>query len=96
MGPVQGSEKVKKLARELLVARGAELVEAVKVVTKAKSGEARSQVLEVLETAVEIAYKSYFATGKVAFLEKIPRLTRAYEKILAGGNMKLQIVAELV
>ncbi len=95
LAPVGGSEKLKRLARGLLTARGAELVETAKVVAKAKAGETKKQALEVLEIAIEMAYKSFFATGKVAFLQKLPKLLAAYENIANGGNIKLQIVANL-
>lgn len=95
-GPVVGSEKNKRLARRLLTSSGAELTEVAKEVAKARTGEVRGQAFEVLEIAVEIAYKSYFKTGKRAFLLKIPRLIRAYENIAQGGNIKLQIVGNMV
>lgn len=95
LGPVAGSEKMKKLARSLLTTSGAGLVETAKAVAKAKAGETKKQALEVLEIAIEMSYKSYFATGKQAFLTKLEKLLVAYENIARGGNIKLQIVASL-
>lgn len=91
---VQGEEPAKELARRLLTARGAALVTVASDITKQKDG-VQQRSLEVLGIAVEMAYKSYFATQKPAFLEKIPKLIKAYEKIQRGGNIKLQIVANL-
>ena len=91
---IAGNEKQKALARRLITAQGSELVEAVAELTKKREGVQR-YALEVLAIAVEMAYKSYLATRKAGFLAKIPGLTRAYEDIAVGGNIKLQIVAEL-
>lgn len=93
--PVAGSEKIKKLARGMLTARGGEVVELAKTIAKARSGEMQKQALETVELAIEIAYKSYFATGNEKFLVVIPKLVRIYENISRGGNIKLQIVAGL-
>ncbi len=95
LAPVSGNERLKKLARKLLTAKGAELVETAKTVAKAKSGETKKQALTVLAIAIEMSYKSYFATKKPAFLTKLPKLLAAYHNIAVGGNIKLQIVANL-
>ena len=91
--PVQGSEQMKTWARKLL--RGEDLVTTAKAIAKAKAGGVQAQAFEVLEIAVEMAYKSYFLTQNRAFLRRITQLTTAYENIAAGGNVKLQIVANL-
>ena len=91
--PVQGSEQMKTWARKLL--RGEDLVATAKAIAKAKAGGVQAQAFEVLEIAVEMAYKSYFLTQNRAFLRRITQLTTTYENIAAGGNVKLQIVANL-
>lgn len=88
-------EKTKALSKRLLAAKQAELVELADELTRKKDG-VRAEVLRVLETAVEMAYKTYLATGKEVFLAKIEKLIAAYEAVSKNGNIKLQIVANLV
>lgn len=94
LGKVAGDERQKDLARQLLKARPAELVALAAEITKKKDG-VQQWALEVLALTVEMAYKSYFATKNPAFLAKLPKIMAAYEKIALGGNIKLQIVANL-
>lgn len=56
----------------------------------------RDEVLKITRTALELAYKSYFLTKNPAFIKKIPRLLRLEENLRGNGNIKLQLVANLV
>lgn len=61
-----------------------------------KSGKkSRPEILQILNTTVELSYKSYFKTGKTVFLKKIPALIAAYDNIRANGHIKLQLTAHL-
>lgn len=91
---VTGSEEAKALARQLLAARGADLVALAQEITKKKDG-VQQRALEVLGLAIEMAYKTYLQNMRPAFLAKLPRLLTAYENIARGGNIKLQIVGNL-
>lgn len=92
--PIPGDEHAKNLARALLTAKDAALVPLAQDLTKTKDNP-KAHTLNVLRLAIEIAYKSYFRTANPAFLDRLERLIATYEKIASGGNLKLQIVANL-
>ena len=92
--PIEADSKIKELAKELLVAKNADLAELANKITK-KRENVRQFTLDVLNTAIEMAYKSYFLTKKPVFLEKVSRLIIAYENIAKNGHIKLHLVADL-
>lgn len=91
---IEASEEVKTLARELLSADERGKVALADKLAKHKGG-ARAYTLEVLDTAIEMAHKSYFATGKSAFLKKLTGLLRCEDCIARNGHIKLHLVADL-
>ena len=93
-GAIAADEKVKDLAKRLMVARPAELVGLAEEVAKKKDG-VRAYALEVLGAAIEMLYKSYFITGKEVFVQKLPKFLAAYEGVSKNGHVKLQIVSNL-
>ena len=88
-------EKTKLLAKRLLVAKPTDLVGLAEELTK-KKDSVRDNTLKILAVTIEMAYKSYFLTGKPAFLNKIPKLILAYENISQNGHIKLHLVADLI
>lgn len=92
---IVADDKVKVLAKRILAATSDDLVGLAEEIAAKKEG-AREFALEVLGVAIEMAYKSYFLTGKKAFLSKIPRLIEAYENISRNGHIKLHLVADLI
>ena len=94
-GDIKADEKVKALAKRLIVARPGDLIGLAEEITKKKDG-VRSFSLEVLAVAIEMLYKSYFITGKDVFVKKIPKFLRTYENIEKNGHIKLQLVADLL
>jgi hypothetical protein len=51
--------------------------------------------MSVLETTIEMLYKSYFITKKEIFVKKIARFLEAYENLDKNGHIKLHLVADL-
>ena len=92
---IQADEKVKNIAKKMITAGGIELVEIAEEIKKRKEG-VRDYALAVVGVAIEMLYKSYFITGKEMFLMKIPKFLSAYEGVKQNGNVKLQIVANLI
>jgi len=92
--PIEADKKVKDLAKKLLVAKNADLVGLAEQITK-KRDNVRQFTLDVLGTAIEMAYKSYFLTNKQIFLDKATKLIVAYENINKNGHIKLHLVADL-
>lgn len=93
-GAIKADEKVKTLAKRLMVAKPGELVGVAEEIAKKKDG-VRAYALEILGTAIEMLYKTYFLTGKEAFVQKLPKFLAAYEGIAKNGHVKLQIVSNL-
>ena len=87
-------EKVKDLAKRLMIAKPADLLGLAEEIAKKKDG-VRAYAMEVLGAAIEMLYKSYFITGKEVFVQKIPKFLAAYEGISRNGHVKLQIVSNL-
>lgn len=93
-GEINADEKVKDLAKRLMMAKPADLVSLAEEITKKKDG-VRAYALEVLGVAIEMLYKTYFLTGKDVFAKKLPQFLAAYEGISRNGHIKLQIVSNL-
>ncbi len=91
---ISADEKVKSLAKKLMVAKPSELVGISEEITKKKDG-VREFSLEVVGTAIEMLYKSYFLTNKEVFLKKLPGFLKLYEALSKNGHVKLQIVSNL-
>lgn len=89
------TEKILNEAKLLLSASPAKTFQLVENWTSKTAKKSRSEILQILNTAVELAYKSYFKTGKSVFLKKIPEFIATYENIKANGHIKLQLVAHL-
>lgn len=94
-GSIHADVKVKDLAKRLMVAKSTELVGLAEEITKKKDG-VRNYALEVVGTAIEMLYKSYYITGKDVFVRKLPKFLMLYEHLMQNGHIKLQIVASLV
>ena len=91
---IETNERIKDLAKRLMVAKGVGLVDIAEEISEKKDG-VRAYAMEILGVAIEMMYKSYFLNQKKVFIEKIPKFLQAYEGILRNGNVKLQIVANL-
>ena len=91
---IVADNKIKELAKKLLVAKGSELVATAEEIAKKKDG-VRAYALEVLGVAIEMLYKTYYITGKDVFVKKIPKFLAAYEGVNRNGHVKLQIVSNL-
>ena len=94
-GEIKADEKVKALAKRLIVAKPGDLVGLAEEITKKKDG-VRGFCLEVLAVAIEMLYKSYFITDKEIFVKKIPKFLKTYENIERNGHIKLHLVADLL
>lgn len=86
-------EKVMKLAKRLLVAEGVELIKIGEEINKDK--EKRELGLMVVETAIELLFKTYLIRGQEKFLVKLPKLMDLHKNLALNGNLKLHFVADL-
>ena len=94
-GVIHVDDKTKEVAKQLLVAKGVDLVNLAEKISKKKETP-RAYALSVVGAAVEMLYKSYYLTGKEIFLKKLPRFLELYDNLSRNGHIKLHIVAELL
>ena len=93
-GPIDADDKIMDIAKRLLVAKPADLPGLAEEISKSKDG-VKQKALNILGTAIEVLYKSYYKTGKDIFIKKLPKFLTAYENIDKNGHVKLHIVADL-
>ena len=92
--PPQSKEKVIAVAKKLIAATPRDLPALAAELTKSKT-QPRQQALEIVGTAIELLYKSYFKTKNSKFLSKLPNFLTLYDNIEKNGHIKLHIVADL-
>lgn len=95
--PVEADETIKKYAKQIISASDNNLVSLVNDITKDKSYKKNSRnfVLQIVDTAIEISYKSFFATNNPLFLKKLAKLLVLYDNLKQNGHIKLHLVADL-
>ena len=93
--PIEVDEKIKKLAKELITARPADLLK-ISTEISGKKTNSRDFALSVIGTAIEILYKSFFKTKNEKFLKKLPNLLELYSNIENNGHIKLHFVADML
>lgn len=91
--PIEVKDEIKTLAKSIITAKPKDLVIIAEEIAKKKD---RNFALEVLKTAIEICFKSYFKTEKNIFIQKMPGIIKAYENIEINGNIKLHLVADMI
>ncbi len=93
--PIVADDKVKELAKQLITVSTAKLLALAEDISKKKDNP-RAYALAITGTAIEILYKTYFATGQEKFLKKLPHLLKLYDNLSANGHIKLHIVADML
>ncbi|MBR3319625.1 hypothetical protein IKG06_03960 [Candidatus Saccharibacteria bacterium] len=93
--PVVVDDKIKELAKRLIVANTKQLIELANELSK-KKDNTREYAMKVVATAIEITYKTYFAANQEKFLNKLPNLLTLYENLQKNGHVKLHIVADML
>ena len=101
--PPKVTADVMDLAKRLLVVDRITLPTLIEEITKKstknttnKQENDKAFTLKIIETTIELAYKSYFKTQNILFLKKIEGLSIAYQNIQKNGNKKLQLIANLI
>lgn len=87
--------KILALAKKMISANPTTLIEISTELSKNKT-KPRDQALEVVATVIELLYKSYFKTGNVKFLTKLPDFLKLHENLTNNGHLKLHLVADLL
>ncbi len=101
--PPKVTADVMNLAKRLLVVDKMTLPALIEEITKKSTKNATNKqendkafTLKIIETTIELTYKSYFKTQNILFLKKIEGLSTAYQNIQKNGNKKLQLIANLI
>lgn len=92
--PPHAKERTIAMAKKLIAANTKDLPGLATELTKNKT-QPRQQVLEIVGTAIELLYKSYFKTKNVRFLDKLPKFLLLYDNLNKNCHIKLHIVADL-
>lgn len=83
------------LAKSLLTTNSKQLIPLAEDLHKTKNN-ARQRTLDILDIAIELAYKSYFKTFDAKWLKKLTQLTTAYDCVKRNGHIKLQLIANML
>lgn len=95
--PPAVDEQTLSLAKRLLTVAPRDVPALAEELTNVKLfKKPREPLILITATAIELAYKSYFITKNPAFIQKIPRLLKLESALKGNGNLKLQIVANLI
>lgn len=87
--------KILALAKKLISANPSTLIEISAELAKNKT-RPREQAIEVVSAVIELLYKSYFKTGNIKFLTKLPNFIKLHENLTNNGHLKLHLVADLL
>ena len=87
--------KAKEEARAYISATPDQLVEIADKINKLKEGK-REKALELVHNSIELVYKSYFITGNDKLLAKLEKLLKTEAALNGFGNIKLQLVANML
>lgn len=90
--------EILKLAKDYIaMTPNTSLVSFADKIAKSKpAGSGRQKALDMLDAAITLLYKSYFATSNTQFLKKLENLLATEEAIRQNGNVKLQLIAGVV
>ena len=87
--------KAKDEARAYISATPDQLVQIADKINKLKEGK-REKALELVRNSIELVYKSYFITGNDKMLAKLEKLLKTEAALTGYGNIKLQLVANML
>ena len=95
--PVAADSNIKFYAKRIITARTSDLLPIYNDFSKEKEFKKNSRLYleNVIDAAIEIAYKSFFKTGKLQFIKKIEALIILQESLKRNGHLKLHFVADL-
>ena len=90
--------EILKLAKDYIaMTPSTSLVAFADKIAKSKpAGSGRQKALDMLDAAITLLYKSYFATSNPQFLKKLENLLATEEAIRQNGNVKLQLIAGVI
>lgn len=94
LAPPTTTKPIQDLAKRLITATPRELPDIANTIHKHTDN--RIFALNVVATAIELLYKSYFITKNPKLLTKLPNFLRLYQHLQQNGLIKLHFVADLL
>lgn len=92
--PPKAKDQIMSSAKELIAADTKKLIAIANEISKHKINT-REYAMDIVSTAIEILYKSYFKTGNTKFLSKLPAFIALHEHLSQNGHIKLHLVSDL-
>ena len=83
------------LAKSYLTCKPQDLPKFCEQISKEKT-DARGKAIAMTDAAIQLAYKSYFVTGQLKYLDRLNSLLQANEALRGGGHIKLQLMAGML
>ena len=83
------------LAKRYISATPQQLPKLAAEIAKDKT-DARAKALATVDAAIQILYKSYFATGNQKLITKLDNLIQTSEALRQNGHIKLHLVAGMI
>lgn len=95
--PVQAESDIKFYAKRIITAKSSDLISIYNDISKEKEFKKNSRLYlqSIINAAIEIAYKSFYKTGKLQFIKKVDSLIVLQESLKRNGHLKLHFVADL-
>ncbi len=95
--PVQASNDIKFYAKRIITAKDSDLTKIYDDISKEKTFKKNSRLYmqTIIDSAIEISYKSFFKTNKLTFIKKIESLLCLQENLKQNGHIKLHFIADL-
>ncbi len=94
--PPKADIEIFQLAKEYVSATSKNLPSVVDKIMKLDKTDTRQAALKVVSCGIDIMYKSYLLRGNPSFLQKIEQLIAAEQAIDKNGNIKLQLIANML
>lgn len=91
--PPEADPEIIKIAKQLISTPPTTLPTLATDIAKHK--DARTYAINIVSTAIELLFKSYFITKNPKLLEKIPHFTELYDNLQNNGHVKLHLIADL-
>lgn len=84
-------QEIIKSARELISATPAQLVQ-----LSAKLAKNRAEAQQVVNSAIDMTYKSYFKTGNKRFISTLDKLMNLSDALASNGHVRLHLAADML
>lgn len=89
------NDEDKAKAKQYISATAANIAKVIEPIVKDKK-EPRQKALKLVENSILLCNQSYLMTGNKQFLTLLTKLDKTYDALKANGNIRLQLIANMV